>query len=195
MKPYQFLALTSDWIILGVTLIVAILVIIFGLYFYNKNANVRKYKRKLKYINKIKEKKYNANVFIDRIYNNYVTDDTNTYESLKKKGKRKVKKYIKFYKKSLDELVQAKSNISPNKKQNKLVFIFKDKSNKSIGKYYISQKFKKLKKQIDKHQLLFDMIAYLYELPQYIDSKKAYHLENHDNQNVITYQIVEEIKK
>ncbi|MFP4478878.1 MAG: hypothetical protein ACLFPM_05550 [Candidatus Izemoplasmatales bacterium] len=195
MKLYQFFALSSDWIILGITIGVAILIIILSIHFYNKNVNVRKYKRKLKYINKIKEKKYNANVFIDQIYNNYVTDDTNTYESLKKKGKKKVKKYIKFYQKALDDLVQAKSNISPNKKQNKLVFIFKDKASKNIGKFYISQKFRKLRKQVDKHQLLFDMIAYLYELPQYIDNKKAYHLENHDNQNVITYQIVEEIKK
>ncbi|MDA3931298.1 MAG: hypothetical protein PF513_01025 [Tenericutes bacterium] len=195
MKLYQFLALSSDWIILGATIGVAILLIILSIYFYNKNVNVRKYKRKLKYINKTKEKKYNANVFIDQIYNNFVTDDTNTFESLKKKGKRKVKKYIKFYQRSLHDLVEAKSNISPNKKQNKLVFIFKNKSNQNIGKFYVSQKLKKLKKQIDKHQLLFDTLAYLYELPQYIDTKKAYHLENHDNQNVITYQIVEEIKK
>ena len=92
MKLYQFLALPSDWIILGVTFGVAILLIILSIYFYNKNVNVRKYKRKLKYINKTKEKKYNANIFIDQIYNNFVTDDTNTFESLKKKGKRKVKK-------------------------------------------------------------------------------------------------------
>ncbi|QWC00594.1 hypothetical protein KHQ88_03215 [Mycoplasmatota bacterium] len=195
MRLYQNLAFQSDWIVLVITIAVAILVIILSLYFYNKNVNVRKYKRKLKYISKLKEKKYNANIFIDQIYNNYITDDTNTYSSLKKKGKRKVKKYIKFYQKHLNDLVQAKSNISPNKKQNKLVFLFKNKSNQNIGKYYISQKFKKLRKLIDKHQILFDMIAYLYELPQYIDSKKAYHLENHDNENVITYQIVDEIKK
>jgi len=181
----------SDLIILGVTLTLAIIIIFVSLHYYNKNVNVRRYRKKLKYILKMKEKKYNANVLIDLLYNKYTTDQTNTYERLQKKGKKKFKKYFKFYKRELSELVEAKSNISPNKRKNKLLFVIKNQNNETIGKYGLNQKFKKIKKLINKHQILFDMIAYLYELPNYIDSEKAYHLENHDNKHIITYQIVE----
>lgn len=190
-----FLAEQNDLIILGVTAVIAIIIVILSIHFYNKNVNVRKYKKKLKYINKLKDKKYNANVFIDSIYNNYITDQTNTYERLKKKGQKKVKKYFQFYQKELDELVQAKSNISPNKNKNKLVIEIKKEDNKVLGKFYIKQKFKKLRKLIDKQQILFDMIAYVYELPNYIDKDNAYHLENHDNHMIITYKTVEVFKK
>jgi hypothetical protein len=190
----NFLSLNSDLIIAGVILVLAIIIIFVAIYFYNRNVNVHKYKRTLKFIMKQKEKKYNANVFIDLLANKYTTDATNTYRSLKGKGKRKVKKYIKFYQDQLNELVIRKSNISPNKRMNKLMLIFKNQDNKDIGRFYIKDRFKKLIKIIDKNQLLFDVIAYFFELPTYIDSQKIYHLENHDNHHIITYQIKDVIK-
>jgi hypothetical protein len=191
----MFLSLKSDLIIAGIVFAIAIILIILSLHFYNKNVNVRKYKKKLKTLNKLRDKKYNANVFIDLLYNNYITDQTNTYERLKKKGQKKVKKYFSFYLKELDQLVHMKSNISPNKNLNKLIIIFKREDNQVLGKFFIQQKFKKLRKQIDKHQLLFDMIAYVYELPEFIDQDKTYYLENHDNHHVISYKISETFKK
>lgn len=191
----RILALNQDLITLGIILIAAIIVIIIALYFYNRNINVIKYKRTYKYIIKQKEKRYNANIFIDTLANKYTTDKTNTFQSLKRSGKSKVKKYIRFYQKQLDELVIRKSNISPNKKRNKLIIIVKNQSNKDVGSFYIKDTFRKIKKLIDKHQLLFDMIAYLYELTDYIDKQKIYHLENHDNHLFISYQIKDDIKK
>lgn len=189
------LTLKSDLITAAIVLGMAIVVIILSLHFYSKNVNVRKYNKKLKSINKIKEKKYNANVIIDQLYNNYITDQTNTYERLKKKGKKKVKKYFAFYQKELDELVNLKSNISPNKNKNKLIIEFKKEDNQVVGKFFIQQKFKKLRKQIDNYQLLFDMIAYVYELTGFIRQEKPYHLENHDNHYIITYRISEKFSK
>jgi len=191
----RILDLKSDLIVTGIILLVALAIIIVAIYFYNRNINVIKYKRTYKFIMKQKEKRYNANIFIDVLVNKYTTDNTNTYQSLKSKGKRKVKKYIKFYQKQLNELVERKSNISPNKKLNKLIVIVKNQNNKDIGKFYIKDRFKKIRKIIDKNQLLFDMIAYIFELPEYIHNKKIYHLENHDNHHIITYQIKDEIKK
>ena len=191
----MFLSLKSDLIIAGIVFAIAIILIILSLHFYNKNVNVRQYKKKLKTLNKLRDKKYNANVFIDLLYNNYITDQTNTYERLKKKGQKKVKKYFSFYLKELDQLVHMKSNISHNKNLNKLIIIFKREDNQVLGKFFIQQKFKKLRKQIDKHQLLFDMIAYVYELPEFIDQDKTYYLENHDNHHVISYKISETFKK
>jgi len=189
------LSLQTDLIIIAVVFVIAVLSIVLILHFYNKNINVRKYNKKLKTFLKTKEKHYNANVFIDILYNHYLTDQTNTYERLKKKGKRKVKKYFSYYLHELDQLVKLKSNISPNKNKNKLLIEFKKEDNQVIGNYYIQQRFNKLRKQIDTHQLLFDMIAYVYELPDYIDKNKSYHLQNHDNHLVITYKIVENVKK
>ncbi|MGM0495614.1 MAG: hypothetical protein ACQERX_03015 [Bacillota bacterium] len=186
--------LLSDLTILIITLVIALLIIFFSLYFYSRNMNARKYKRQLKKINKIKEKRYNANIIIDKIYNKYTIDETNTYKSLKRRGKRIVKKYYRFYAKELSKLVDLKSKISPNKNQNKLVIILKNKSNSILGKWYSAKSIKKLIKLINKHQLLFDSLAYLYELPPYIDENKSYHLENHDNQNFLSYKIVDEIK-
>src|SRR6056297_954047 len=117
----RILDLKSDLIVTGIILLVALAIIIVAIYFYNRNINVIKYKRTYKFIMKQKEKRYNANIFIDVLVNKYTTDNTNTYQSLKSKGKRKVKKYIKFYQKQLNELVERKSNISPNKKLNKLI--------------------------------------------------------------------------
>lgn len=189
------LAINNDLIIAGVVFGIAIIAIILAIYFYNKNVNVRKYNNKLKSFKKIKEKKYNANVFIDLLYNNYITDQTNTYERLKKKGKRKTKKYFAFYLKELDELVKLKSNISPNKRKNKLIFEFKKEDNEVMAKFFIQQKFKKLRKIIDKQQLLFDMIAYVYEVAEFIRHEKPYHLENHDNHRIIGYRISETFNK
>ncbi|MFW5794245.1 MAG: hypothetical protein ACOCV1_02070 [Bacillota bacterium] len=186
--------LLSDLTILIVTLAIAFLIIIFSLYFYNRNVHNRRYKRHLKKFKKIKDKRYNANIIIDKIYNKYTIDETNTYKALKSRGKRIVKKYLRFYSKELTKLVELKSKISPNKNQNKLVIILKNKSNSIIGKWQTKKSIKKLIKLINKHQLLFDTLAYLYELPQYIDEKKAYHLENHDNKNFLSYKIVDEIK-
>ncbi len=190
-----FLDLKSDLITISIILVAALVIIFLSIYLYKRNINVRKYKKIYKYMNKQKEKKFNANVLIDSLFNHYSTDNSNTYSTLKSKGKQKVKRYYKFYQDELNKLVEAKSNITPNKKQNKLIFVFKNSKNDVVGKYYIKDNFKKLKKQIDKHQLLFDIIAYLYELPQYIDQLKPYELENHDNKNIISYRIVENPKK
>lgn len=189
------LALNQDLIIAGVILLVAIIVIFVTLHYYNKNINVRKYKKAYKKILKIRDKSYNANVLIDVIYNQYATDDTNTEESLKRKGKKIVKRYIKYYQQALNQLTEFKANISPNKKLNKLIIIVKDPSNKEIASFYINDKYRKIRKAINKHQLLFDMLAYLYELPTYIDSKKSYLLENHDNKNSISYELSNNTKK
>ena len=186
--------LLSDLTILIITLSLAFIIIVFSLYFYSRNLHTRRYKRHFKKFKKIKEKRYNANLIIDKIYNKYTIDDTNTYKSLKRRGKRIVKKYLRFYAKELTKLVDLKSKISPNKNQNKLLIILKNKSNSIIGKWYSAKSIKKFIKLINKHQLLFDSLAYLYELPPYIDEKKAYHLENHDNKNFLSYKIVEEIK-
>jgi hypothetical protein len=189
------LAVNQDLIIAGIILLVAIIIIFVTLHYYNKNINVRKYKKAYKKILKLRDKKYNANVLIDVIYNQYSTDDTNTEASLKRKGRKIVKKYIKYYQQSLNQLTELKANISPNKKLNKLIIIIKDPSNKEIGSFYIKDKYRKIRKIINKHQLLFDMLAYLYELPTYIDTKKSYLLENHDNKNSISYELSKTSKK
>ena len=185
------LSLQSDLIFIGITLVIATIVIWLLLYFYRRNINIRIYKKAKKRFNKLKEKNYNANVYIEQILNRYTTDQTNTYSSLKKAGKRKVRKYVRFYQKELPKLVEAKSNISPNKKRKNLVFIFKNQSNQIVGQYQIKQSFKKLRKQLNKHQLLLDMIAYLYEVSNHIVDGKSYALENHDNHHFISYEIIE----
>jgi len=43
--------------------------------------------------------------------------------------------------------------------------------------------------------MLTPMIAFLYELPLNINENKDYRLINHDNDNVITYEIVKNINK
>lgn len=189
------LAVNQDLIIAGIILLVAIIVIFVTLHYYNKNINVRKYKKAYKKLLKLRDKKYNANVLIDVIYNQYSTDDTNTEASLKRKGKKIVKRYIKYYQQALNQLTEFKANISPNKKLNKLIINIKDPSNKEIASFYINDNYRKIKKVINKHQLLFDMLAYLYELPTYIDTKKSYLLENHDNKNSISYELSKTSKK
>ncbi|MCF7923687.1 MAG: hypothetical protein K9L64_01120 [Candidatus Izimaplasma sp.] len=195
MKNILPIFLISDLTIVIITLVIALFIIIFTLYIYTRNIHIRKYNRHYKKLIKKKEKKYNANVIIDKIYNKYTIDETNTYKSLKRHGKRIVKNYLRFYSRELTKLAELKSNISPNKNQNKLVIILKNKTNQIIGKWYTKTRIKKFIKLIDRHQLLFDSLAYLYELPPYIHEKKSYHLENHDNKNFLSYKIVEDMKK
>jgi len=57
------------------------------------------------------------------------------------------------------------------------------------------KKVKGLIKAINKYQMLTPMIAFLYELPLSINENNAYRLTNHENDNILAYDIVKNSKK
>ncbi|MFA5290304.1 MAG: hypothetical protein WC351_04610, partial [Candidatus Izemoplasmatales bacterium] len=87
--------------IIALTIFIAIMI--------NKGRYSARYKRFYKKLDRIINKKYNGNLLNEALINTMVKDNTNTYKSLKAKGKRKVKKYFEYYIKNLPELVLLKS--------------------------------------------------------------------------------------
>jgi len=140
-------------------------------------------------------KKYNGNMLIEDLINKYTVDSTNTFKSLKRKGKNVTKKYLEYFFKNLPELVLLKSFTTSDKNKSDLVIMVLDDNERLLYHWEKSKKVKGLIKAINKYQMLTPMIAFLYELPLNINENKPYRLINHDNDNIISYDIVKNMKK
>ncbi|MDY0023947.1 MAG: hypothetical protein RBR66_03360 [Candidatus Izemoplasmatales bacterium] len=171
-------------------LIIALLVVII-----NKRKHKSRYNRFYRKLDKTIIKKYNGNMLIEDLVNKYTLDSTNTYKSLKRKGKSLTKKYLRFYYDNLPELVRLKSMISPDKLKSELMIIILDDNERLLFKWDKTKKIKGLIKAMNKYQMLMPLIAFLYELPININEGKTYRLVNHDNDNILTYDIVKAPKK
>jgi len=172
----------------GVALITLIALMI------NKGKYQARFNSFYKRMDKTITKKFNGNVLIETLLNGFTIDDTNTYKSLKGRGKSKVKKYFEYYVKNLPELVMYKSFISPDKNKNQLVIMILDEYDKVLYKWDKSKKIKGLIKASNKYQMLNPIIAYLSELPINIKEGAPYRFINHDNDYRMTYDIVKNAK-
>ncbi|PKK95463.1 MAG: hypothetical protein CVV60_01240 [Tenericutes bacterium HGW-Tenericutes-5] len=189
----NFLALDLKGIIIIVVIAILVLALL-GIIISNRKYKVR-YNRFYKKFDKTINKKYNGNMLIEDLINKYTVDGTNTFKSLKRKGKNITKKYLEYYQKNLPEQVLLKSFTSPDKNRSELIIIVLDDNDRVLYKWDKSKKIKGFIKVINKYQMLTPLIAFLYELPLNINENKDYRLINHDNDNVITYEIVKNIKK
>ena len=174
---------------------IVILSIIILAYLINRSKYKHRYKRFFKKLDKTITKKYNGNVLNEGIVNDYAKDNTNTYKSLRRKGRRKVRKYLDYYAKKLPEQVLLKSFTSPDKRKNALVIYILDENDKVLYRWYKKRKRKGFIKAANKHQMLTPLIGYLFELPLYIDKGAPYRLVNPDNDCQLTYEIVKNPKK
>lgn len=190
---FNFLALDLKGIIIIVVIAILVLALL-GIIISNRKYKVR-YNRFYKKFDKTINKKFNGNMLIEDLINKYTVDGTNTFKSLKRKGKNITKKYLEYYQKNLPEQVLLKSFTSPDKNRSELVIIVLDDNDRVLYKWDKSKKIKGFIKVINKYQMLTPLIAFLYELPLNINENKEYRLINHDNDNVITYEIVKNIKK
>jgi hypothetical protein len=184
-----------DWkilLILGIGAIVLIAVIAL---FINKGRYAARYKAFYKKLDKVATKRYNSNLFIEYLINNEVKDQTNTFKSLKSRGKTKVKNYIDFYVKNLPELVVLKSYISPDKNKNELVMMVLDETDRVLYKWDKSKKTIGLIKAANKYQMLTPILGFLYELPMNINEGLPFRFKNHDNDYTLTYEIVRNAKQ
>ncbi|MFA7075748.1 MAG: hypothetical protein WC152_03665, partial [Candidatus Izemoplasmatales bacterium] len=108
-----FLVLDTTGIIILV--IIAILLIALLSIIINKHKYKARYRRFYRRIDKTINKKYNGNMLVENLINKYTVDSTNTYKSLKRKGKTLTRKYLEYFSKNLPELVLLKSFTSPDK--------------------------------------------------------------------------------
>jgi hypothetical protein len=175
--------------------VIAILVIILLAVLINKSKYKARYKNFYRRMDKAITKKFNGNMLIEDLINRYSIDNSNTFKSLKSKGRKKTKKYLEYFYKNLPELVMLKSFISPDKNKNQLIILFLDENNKVIYHWDKSRKVKGLIKAINRHQMLNTLIAFLYELPLNINEGAPYRFVNHENECTITYDIVKNPKK
>lgn len=173
----------------------AILVLLLLYIIINSGKHKRRYQRYYRSIDKTINKKYNGNILVENLINKYSTDSTNTFKSLKRKGKKLTKKYFEYYIKVLPELVELKSRISPDKNRNELVIYVINDHDRVLYQWDKTKKLRGLVKAINKYQMLTPTIAYLYELPLNINEGNPYRLINHDNDNVLAYEIVKNTKK
>ena len=188
-----FLALDTQGIII-LSVIALLILILLGIIISNSQYKAR-YRRYYKNIDKDINKKYNGNMLIENLVNKYTKDNTNTYKSLKQKGKVLTKKYLSYYFIKLPELVLLKSFISSDKNKSELIIYLTDENERLLYQWDKSKKVKGLIKAINKYQMLMPMIAFLYELPLNINESKPYSLVNHDNDNILSYEIVKNTKK
>jgi len=163
--------------------------------FINNRKYKRRYLRYYRQLDKTINKKFNGNMLVEDLINKYTVDNTNTYKSLKSKGKRITKKYLDYYVNKLPELVLLKSFTSADKNRSELVIYVLDENDRILFKWEKDKKVKGLIKAINKYQMLTPMIAYLYELPLSINEDNPYRLTNHENDNLLAYDIVKNSKK
>ena len=188
-----FLALDTQGIII-LSVIALLILVLLGIIISNSQYKAR-YRRYYKGIDKDINKKYNGIMLIENLVNKYTKDNTNTYKSLKQKGKALTKKYLNYYFTKLPELVLLKSFISSDKNKSELIIYLMDENERLLYQWDKSKKVKGLIKAINKYQMLMPMIAFLYELPLNINESKPYRLVNHDNDNILSYEIVKNTKK
>jgi hypothetical protein len=189
----RFLAIDTTGIIILV--VVGLLVLsLLGIIITRRKYKMR-YKRFYRKLDKTINKKYNGNMLIEDLINKYTTDSTNTFKSLKRKGKNLTLKYLEYYLKNLPELVLIRSFTTPDKNRSELAIMIMDDNERLLYSWDKSKKLKGLIKAINKYQMLTPIIAFLYELPLNINEGKPYRLINHDNDNILTYDIVKNTKK
>ena len=190
---YRFLAIDATGIIILV--VVGLLVLsLLGIIITRRKYKMR-YKRFYRKLDKTINKKYNGNMLIEDLINKYTTDSTNTFKSLKRKGRNLTMKYLEYYTKNLPELVLIRSFTTPDKNRSELAIMIMDENERLLYSWDKSKKIKGLIKAINKYQMLTPIIAFLYELPLNINEGKPYRLINHDNDNILTYDIVKNTKK
>ncbi len=191
---YFLINITSNWKLIlagaaGVILIIIVLAI-----FINKGRYAARYKAFYKKMDKAIQKKLNGNLLNEEIINTFARDNTNTYKSLRSKGKRKVKKYLEYYVKNLPELVFLKSFVSADKKKSQLLILFLNEMDKVVYRWEKSRKFRGLLKGINKHQMLTTVIGYFFELPIHVHEGAPLRMTNHDNGLTISYDVVKNAK-
>ena len=181
---------TYGLIALGVVILIFIIAAL-----TNSLRYASRYKSFYRRLDKTINKKFNGNLLIENIVNIYSKDQTNTYKSLKSKGKRKVKKYFDYYVKNIPEQVMLKSFTSSDKNKNQIMIMLLDDYDKVLYRWDKSKKLKGLIKASNKFQMLNAYIAFLFELPINIHEGAPYRFKNHDNDYVLTYEIVKKIRK
>jgi len=194
--PMVFLFSLSDFtikeyaIILGVVIVVVAILAVF----INKGKYAARFKNFYKKMDKAITKKYNGNILAEEIIKSYAIDQTNTFKSMRSKGRRKVTKYLEYYTKNLPELVLLKSFVSTDKNKSELVILFLDEMDKVVYRWDKRRKVKGMVKAINKYQMLTSLVGYLFELPLHIFEGASYRFTNHDNDFSLSYDIVKNVK-
>lgn len=188
---FDGLSLTTIIIIAVVFIVVVIVLAIL----INSGKYAARYKNFYRKMDKAINKKFNGNILNENIVNQYAKDQTNTFKSLKGKGKGKVKKYFDYYVKNLPELVMLKSFTSSDKNKNQVTILLLDEYDKVLYTWHKGRKTKGFIKACDKYQMLTAFIGFLYELPLNIHEGAPYRFTNHDNEYVLTYKIVKSVKQ
>ncbi len=189
---YSIAGLGLEYVIIIAVAVIVIVIFIAAL--TNSAKYAGRYKRYYKKIDKTITKRYNGNLLNEDIVNLYSRDQTNTYKSLKGKGKRKVKKYFDYYVKAIPEQVILKSFTTSDKHKNQVVILLLNENDKVQYRWYNKRKTKGIIKAANKYQMLTAYIAFLFELPLNIHEGAPYRFTNHDNEFVLTYQIVKKVK-
>jgi len=182
------------WLTYVIVGVAGVVLIAFLVWVFNKSQYASRYKAFYKRLDKQITKHYNSNLLIENVIKNFVKDDTNTYKSLKGKGKRLVRKYFDFYVKNLPELVMLKSFVSPDKNKNQLAIILLDEYDKVLYKWDKRRKVDGLIKASNKYQMLNPFIAFLFELPMNLNESAPFRFKNPDNGYCLTYEIVKETR-
>ena len=193
MVLYSIAGLDLTTIILIAIGVIVVFIIIAAL--ANSGKYASRYKSFYRKMDRTINKRFNGNLLNEEIINNFAKDQTNTYKSLKAKGKRKVKKYFEFYVKQVPEQVLLKSFTTSDKTKNQIVLLLLDDNDKVLYKWYKKRKVAGILKAANKYQMLNAFVGFFYELPINIHEGAPYRFVNHDNEYVLTYKIVKNPKR
>jgi flagellar basal body-associated protein FliL len=187
----------SDLSLTTIILIVvgAIVVFIFLAALLNSGKYASRYKKFYRKMDKSINKRYNGNLLNEEIINSYAKDQTNTFKTLKGKGKRKVKKYLEYYVKNIPEQTMLKSFTTSDKSKNQIVILLLDDNDKVLYRWYKKRKASGIIKACNKYQMLNAYLGFLYELPLNIHEGAPYRFVNHENDYVLTYKVVKNPKR
>ncbi|HOO44026.1 MAG TPA: hypothetical protein PKU69_03050, partial [Bacillota bacterium] len=193
----KFLEVQADGLSLTTIILIAvgvIVVVIILAALLNSGKYAARYKSFYKKMDKAINKKFNGNILNENIVNQYAKDQTNTFKSLKGRGKSKVKKYFDYYVKNIPEQVMLKSFTTSDKNKNQVVILLLDEYDKVLYRWFSKRKTKGIIKACDKYQMLTSFIGFFFELPLNIHEGAPYRFKNHDNEYVLTYSVVKSVK-
>lgn len=181
-----------DFIVLNWQLIVGGILLLLIVYLFIRRLirTARMYlgaKNFVKKSKKLRKKKFNGFQLVDSIKNKRKRN-TNSYEKLRRRAKRKVLKYINYKAEELPTFARYSYGKLLKRASDKLLIIFRGEK-RTLEKISIKKVPKQLLEATNKYDCLNELIIFLHGLPQAILDKKEAHIFVREDDIQITYLI------
>ncbi len=168
----------------GIAVVVILFIIFRMIKTFRIHLGAKKYVRKSR---KLRKKKFNGIILVDKTQKKR-KKETNSYNKLKGRGKKKVKKYFVYKIEELTVITRYSYGKLFKRSSDKLI-IFARNERKIVKKVGVRKGLKNLIDITNKYQCLDEMIHFLHNLPEAILDKQEYDIYIDEQDISIGYMI------